>query len=153
MESGASNLVQPARGVIFPIPSGDRGDSSGQTSPSNPLFTNLSMREIPSLYGLRGAAALPVLVYHYTLGHGRFADLFPGPFAVTLFFELSGLLITWLLLKEISQTGTLDRRQFYLRRALRLFLFFMWYGSYAGWQAHSPEVGLPSSTWAITTTP
>ncbi|HTC40492.1 MAG TPA: acyltransferase [Candidatus Acidoferrales bacterium] len=82
------------------------------------------MREIPSLYGLRGAAALAVVVFHYTLGHGKFADLFPGPFAVTLFFELSGLLITWLLLKEISQRGTLDRRQFYLRRALRLFPVF-----------------------------
>lgn len=124
MESGASNLVQPARDVNFSAASGHRSDFSGQTSLSNPLFTNLSMREIPSLYGLRGAAALAVVVYHYTLGHGRFADLFPGPFAVTLFFELSGLLITWLLLKEMYQTGTLDRRQFYLRRALRLFPVF-----------------------------
>ncbi len=124
MESGASKLAQPSRDLTFPVARDERGASTAQTSPCNPLFTNLSMREIPSLYGLRGAAALAVVVYHYTLGHGKFASVFPGPFAVTLFFELSGLLITWLLLKEISQRGTLDRRQFYLRRALRLFPVF-----------------------------
>ncbi|MGB7727459.1 MAG: acyltransferase [Candidatus Acidiferrum sp.] len=124
MEPGASNLVHPASDLIFPIAHNGGGASPEQTSLSNPLFANLSMREIPSLYGLRGAAALAVVVYHYALGHGNFADLFPGPFAVTLFFELSGLLITWLLLKEISQRGTLNRRQFYLRRALRLFPVF-----------------------------
>ena len=124
MESCASNLVQPTRDSILPVAPDDSGTSPAQASLPNPLFTNLSMREIPSLYGLRGAAALAVVVFHYTLGHGKFADLFPGPFAVTLFFELSGLLITWLLLKEISQRGTLDRRQFYLRRALRLFPVF-----------------------------
>jgi peptidoglycan/LPS O-acetylase OafA/YrhL len=124
MESGASKLAQPARDLIFPVARDDRGASPTETCPSNPLFTNLSMREIPSLYGLRGAAAFAVVVYHYTLGHGKFASVLPGPFAVTLFFELSGLLITWLLLKEIGQRGTLDRRQFYLRRALRLFPVF-----------------------------
>jgi len=90
---------------------------------SNPLLANLSQREIPSLYGLRGAAALAVVFYHY-LQDWKFTALFPGPYAVTLFFELSGLLITWLLLQEIDRTGGLDRRQFYLRRALRLFPVF-----------------------------
>jgi peptidoglycan/LPS O-acetylase OafA/YrhL len=89
----------------------------------NPLITNLSKREIPSLYGLRGVAALAVAVWHY-LDSWKLSYFFPGPFAVTLFFELSGLLITWLLLKEIDETGWLDRRQFYLRRALRLFPVF-----------------------------
>lgn len=91
---------------------------------ANVLVTNLSKREIPSLYGLRGAAALAVLLYHYLLDHGTFAAVFPGPYAVTLFFELSGLLITWLLLKEIGERGSVDRRRFYLRRALRLFPVF-----------------------------
>lgn len=89
----------------------------------NPLLTNLSKHEIPSLYGLRGVAALAVAVWHY-LDSWKLSYLFPGPFAVTLFFELSGLLITWLLLKEVDETGCLDRRQFYLRRALRLFPVF-----------------------------
>jgi peptidoglycan/LPS O-acetylase OafA/YrhL len=90
---------------------------------ANPLATNLSQPEIPSLYGLRGLAALAVVFYHYSDQRG-FTALFPGPYAVTLFFELSGLLITWLLLKEIDETGRLDRGQFYFRRGLRLFPVF-----------------------------
>jgi peptidoglycan/LPS O-acetylase OafA/YrhL len=89
----------------------------------NPLVANLSKREIPSLNGLRGIAALAVAIWHY-LDQWKLSYLFPGPFAVTLFFELSGLLITWLLLNEMEQTGGLDRRRFYLRRALRLFPVF-----------------------------
>jgi peptidoglycan/LPS O-acetylase OafA/YrhL len=90
---------------------------------ANSFADNLSRREIPSLYGLRGIAALAVVLYHY-LDPQKFGSLFPGPYAVTLFFELSGLLITWLLLKEIDQTGRLNERRFYARRALRLFPVF-----------------------------
>ncbi len=90
---------------------------------SNPLIVNLSKREIPSLNGLRGMAALAVVVWHYLIPW-NLSYLFPGPLAVTLFFELSGLLITWLLLKELDGTGRLDKRQFYIRRALRLFPVF-----------------------------
>ncbi len=45
-----------------------------------------------------------------------------------LFFELSGLLITWLLLKEIDGSGAINKRQFYIRRSLRLFpvFYFVW---------------------------
>ena len=49
-------------------------------------------------------AALAVVIYHYSEQRGIMAH-FPGPFAVTFFFELSGFLITWLLLKEMDQTG------------------------------------------------
>ena len=90
---------------------------------ANSLLANLSRREIPSLFGLRGMAALAVVIYHYSEQRGIMA-LFPGPFAVTLFFELSGLLITWLLLKEVEKTGRLNLRHFYTRRALRLFPVF-----------------------------
>lgn len=94
-----------------------------ETLAADPLAANLSKREIPSLYGLRGVAALAVVVWHY-LDAWKLSYLFPGPFAVTLFFELSGLLITWLLLNELEATGGIDKRQFYLRRALRLFPAF-----------------------------
>jgi peptidoglycan/LPS O-acetylase OafA/YrhL len=100
---------------------------SGAGAEVNALVVNLSRHEIPSLDGLRGVAALAVVFYHY-LDPRKFGSLFPGPYAVTLFFELSGLLITWLLLKEIDETGRLDRRRFYFRRALRLFPVF-----YVGW--------------------
>src|SRR5882672_3375434 len=99
----------------------------GNVAPdSNLLVTNLQRREIPSLFGLRGAAALVVVVYHYCL-EWKIYD-FPGYYSVTLFFELSGLLITWLLLKEIGLSGTINRKNFYIRRSLRLFpvFYFMW---------------------------
>jgi len=127
MPSVAANLEanreteQPAQAA--PVP----GKGIDQRAHSNALVSNLSRREIPSLNGLRGAAALIVVLYHY-LEDTKFISFFPGPYAVTLFFELSGLLITWLLLKEIDANGHLDLKQFYLRRALRLFPVF-----YAVW--------------------
>ncbi len=108
---------------------------------SNSLLVNLSQREIPSLFGLRGMAALAVVIFHYSEQRGILA-LFPGPFAVTLFFELSGLLITWLLLKEIEKTGRLNFRQFYTRRALRLFPVF-----YVVWILYRMARPFPGS-WA-----
>lgn len=124
MESDISHVSEAARDQSGSLPRPDTNDISAQSAHLNPLFANLSMREVPSLYGLRGAAALAVVFFHYWIGHWKYASLFPGPYAVTLFFELSGLLITWLLLKEIGERGKLDRRQFYLRRALRLFPIF-----------------------------
>ena len=101
----------------------ERLASLREQSAVSSLLTNLSRREIPSLFGLRGMAALAVVVYHYSDQRGIMAH-FPGPFAVTLFFELSGLLITWLLLKEMDKAGKVNLRQFYSRRALRLFPVF-----------------------------
>lgn len=101
-------------------------ESAHRLSPdasSNPLLANLSKREIPSLSGLRGVAALTVVLYHYLEGT-KLSGSIPGPYAVTLFFELSGLLITWLLLQEIEARGQLDWKHFYSRRALRLFPVF-----------------------------
>jgi peptidoglycan/LPS O-acetylase OafA/YrhL len=105
------------------LPATERLASLREQSAVSSLLTNLSRREIPSLFGLRGMAALAVVIYHYSEQRGIMAH-FPGPFAVTLFFELSGLLITWLLLKEMNQTGRVDLRQFYSRRVLRLFPLF-----------------------------
>lgn len=93
------------------------------TDQQNGFVDNLNRREIPSLNGLRGVAALAVVIWHY-LDRWKLSYLYPGPFAVTLFFELSGLLITWLLLKEQESTGHVDKPLFYSRRALRLFPVF-----------------------------
>jgi peptidoglycan/LPS O-acetylase OafA/YrhL len=123
MECGTPQIPQSVPELVSPTIQEGASRFPEAGAHSNPLKTNLSKREIPSLYGLRGAAALAVVFYHY-LSQWKFTSLFPGPYAVTLFFELSGLLITWLLLKEIDDRGTLDRRQFYLRRALRLFPVF-----------------------------
>src|SRR5579862_665312 len=123
------------------LPATESLASLREQSAVSSLLTNLSRREIPSLFGLRGMAALAVVMYHYSEQRGIMAH-FPGPFAVTLFFELSGLLITWLLLKEMDQTGRADLRQFYSRRALRLFPLF-----YVVWILYRAARPFPGS-WA-----
>lgn len=75
---------------------------------------------IPSLDGLRCVAILPVFVSHAMMAAGV-PRVIPGNFGVTLFFFLSGYLITTLMRIEIERTGTVDIPRFYLRRALRIF--------------------------------
>ena len=67
----------------------------------------------PWLDGLRGVAVLMVVVQH-ALGAIP-VDL--GFYGVSLFFALSGYLITSLLLDERAATGAVSLRAFYLRRA------------------------------------
>jgi peptidoglycan/LPS O-acetylase OafA/YrhL len=67
------------------------------------------------LDGLRALAVLLVFCHHVD---GTRA---PGGFlGVTLFFALSGYLITSLLLSEHAANGSIDLRSFYIRRFLRL---------------------------------
>ena len=74
---------------------------------------------IPSLDGLRCVAIVPVFLSH-TLMTVRLPNFIPGNFGVTLFFFLSGYLITTLLRMEIERTGSVNFKLFYLRRALRV---------------------------------
>ena len=68
------------------------------------------------LDGLRGVAILLVLLDH----GGMCGDGF-GFIGVNTFFVLSGFLITSLLVTEWEQCGFISLRDFYFRRALRLF--------------------------------
>jgi peptidoglycan/LPS O-acetylase OafA/YrhL len=79
-----------------------------------------SRDQIPSLDGLRCVAILPVFLSHVLQAAGA-PNVFPGNFGVTLFFFLSGYLITTLMRLERERTGGVDLRLFYLRRALRIF--------------------------------
>lgn len=71
--------------------------------------------EIPSLNGIRALAV--ALVF---FSHGGQGQVVPGGLGVTIFFVLSGFLITTLLRREYAAGGALDLRAFYLRRVLRL---------------------------------
>src|SRR6185295_3325217 len=68
----------------------------------------------PGLDGVRGVAILLVLGQHAPT-----RPLIDGYVGVTVFFCLSGYLITTLLLREFH-TGSIDVRAFYRRRAARL---------------------------------
>jgi len=71
---------------------------------------------IPGLDGLRACAVMIVIVAH--LG---FHAAIPGGFGVTLFFFISGMLITRLLLAEQALAGGISVIRFYARRMFRLY--------------------------------
>lgn len=75
-----------------------------------------STKYIPSLDGLRAIAVLMVVFSHIGLG-----NIIPGGFGVTLFFYLSGFLITRLLIHEYETQNTIHLVKFYIRRFLRLY--------------------------------
>ncbi len=70
---------------------------------------------IPVLDGLRAVAILLVVASHAGLDH-----VLPGAFGVTLFFFISGYLITRQLLAALVRCGRIGLANFYLRRVLRL---------------------------------
>ncbi len=82
---------------------------------------------IPGLDGLRAIAVLIVMVAHLGFEH-----IVPGGFGVTVFFFISGFLITRLLLAESEKSG-IGLKNFYLRRFVRLYpaLLFMLFGTVA----------------------
>ena len=86
-----------------------------------------SLRRIPSLDGLRAVSILLVVALHtlqrYSLHHAvalPWRAAFNGSLGVTIFFVISGYLITSLLLKEHSARGTVSLRGFFLKRAFRI---------------------------------
>jgi len=82
------------------------------------LRSNLRKSNIPSLDGLRAISVTLVILLH------KGVPYVPNVHGVLTFFVLSGFLITWLLLNESERTGTVSIRNFYLRRALRIFPAF-----------------------------
>jgi len=80
------------------------------TSPPGKTF------HIPALDGIRAVSIAIVFVAHAGLG-----SVVPGGFGVTVFFFLSGFLISTLLRKEFAKQQSISFKNFYIRRALRIF--------------------------------
>jgi len=93
---------------------------------------------IPSLDGLRCISIIIVLASHiqetagmspfwvnffYYLSFGKLS----GAVGVQFFFIISGFLITYLLIREYLQTGTISFKKFYIRRVLRIFPIYYLY--------------------------
>ncbi|TDX01809.1 acyltransferase family protein [Dinghuibacter silviterrae] len=86
------------------------------------------MRQLPSLNGLRAISIMIVLLYHQ-LGYNfnieqsllYYLPIFNGQFGVTVFFVISGFLITYLMLREEQDGGSISLKDFYIRRVLRIF--------------------------------
>ncbi len=107
-------------------------------------MSNERSSRIPSLDGLRALSISLVLFGHlcgtqnfWTGGSLGFLAL--GEFGVRVFFVISGLLITKLLLNEFEATGKIHLAKFYFRRTFRIFppyyafLFFLIVAQPLGW--------------------
>ncbi len=102
--------------------------ADSRTGPSEP--TDATVTELPGfrlgnrppLTGIRALVIGSILVYHSNLAnpHSDFTAL-PGAWAaISVFFVLSGFLITSMLMAERERKGRISLRNFYTRRALRL---------------------------------
>ena len=90
---------------------------------SEPIGKTGSLKRIPSLDGLRAISITLVILSHLVkwkhVSLAR-AETY-GELGVNIFFVLSGYLITNLLLREYERTSTISLREFYIRRAFRIF--------------------------------
>ena len=74
-----------------------------------------SAKYIPAIDGMRAIAILIVVTSHLVKD-----GIIPGGLGVTLFFFISGYLITGLLIDECEASGAIDIKYFYVRRFMRL---------------------------------
>ncbi|HUC80438.1 MAG TPA: acyltransferase [Flavisolibacter sp.] len=89
---------------------------------------------LPGLNALRAIAALVVVVFHFDISFSTelkitsfsiYSDNTQAALAVTLFFVLSGYLITFLLFEERQKRGQIDIKAFYIRRILRIWPLYL----------------------------
>lgn len=96
------------------------------------------IRSVGTIASLDGLRAISILIVF--LAHSGLRGIVPGFFGVTVFFFLSGYLITTLLRVEFENSGDIGLSSFYLRRAFRIWpLFYLvllvatlltWFGVY-----------------------
>jgi len=116
------------------------------------------MTRLPSLDGFRAVSILLVIFCH-----ARLLDWFPSALApiaqqcnvgVTVFFVISGFLITTLLLKEQQKEQTIKLKVFFIRRAFRILPVFVAYIVFIGVYNYFFDLSVLKSTFfhAITFT-
>src|SRR5262245_18109624 len=91
-----------------------RASSRPPRSDRSPRYPAMGYQ--PGLDGLRAISVVAVILYHavFSWMHGGFLG-------VEVFFVVSGYLITSLLLEERQRSGHVSLRNFWVRRARRLF--------------------------------
>lgn len=103
------------------------------SAPSTPALLGVSSRgRYEHVDALRAVAVMLVVVAHAGLGH-----VVPGGSGVTIFFAISGFIITHILLVERERTGGFRLTDFYLRRVLKLAPPFLLL------------IALPTAVWAL----
>jgi peptidoglycan/LPS O-acetylase OafA/YrhL len=88
-----------------------------------------SRRHVPALDALRAVSVLLVITVHVHFGHWAWLG---GVNGVTIFFVISGYLITTLAIREEAESGKLSIPAFYARRTFRIFpMYYLTIGIYA----------------------
>lgn len=121
---------------------------SSSTAPNPALPSHylsfLSRSYFPLLDGLRCISIIAVVFFHAAGGSHRSGLLSRGDEGVSLFFVISGFLISTILLREQSSAGDISLKRFYLRRALRIFPLY-----YALLTLYVVLVFLTEKQWSI----
>jgi len=106
-----------------------------------PSGVGTQLHYMPALDGIRAVSILGIMA-----NHGGFGWAAGGVISVNVFFVLSGFLITMLLMKEWTQSGTIRLRAFWARRARRLLpALFVLLGAIALWAVFVTSSVSPSS--------
>jgi peptidoglycan/LPS O-acetylase OafA/YrhL len=111
--------------VLTPGPSSHPGSTASGERRELTAITGQAYEEyrarkhIPELDGLRAWSILLVIAVH--MPNQAYWEWLAGRLGVTIFFVLSGYLITRLALREEAQRGTLSLGAFYIRRGFRIF--------------------------------
>ena len=111
----ASRFAGWASGGWASFAFGHSADQTREARRRKDIARSHSLEVVPSLDGLRAISVLIVV-----LAHSDLEALVPGGLGVTIFFFLSGYLITTLMLTEHQRTGGINILNFYIRRVLRL---------------------------------
>ena len=103
-------------------------------TPGGGRWRSIDGGRVPSLDGLRAISIAMVVGFHVfnktiraQTGHdyeGLWLNLLNGHLGVSVFFVISGFLITHLLLRERNKTGRIDLTKFYIRRTFRIWPAF-----------------------------
>jgi peptidoglycan/LPS O-acetylase OafA/YrhL len=92
-----------------------------------PVQSQKLFAHLPFLDGLRALSIFAVMTFHSGGPIGMYLFKKGGWAGVDAFFVISGFLITAILLKEQSNSGSILLKNFYMRRALRLVpAFSLW---------------------------
>ncbi len=133
---GPGSLLDP-RSEVPPRPRPPTSPArlpSAATAELTPHAAFLARRTFTALDGLRAIGILAV-VWHHTLGG-------PGRLGASLFFLLSGFLVTTILVRERARKGSIDVLRFRTRRARRLYpLYFTVLAGYTGLVALVEQAG------------
>lgn len=97
------------------------------------------MRYNPALDGLRAISVLIVVAFHANVPLAR-----GGMIGVDVFFVISGYLITAILRSELEKSGSIDLRNFYIRRFWRLMpaLLLAMAGTYLFYKLVRPQTDI-----------